>query len=142
MTRRPFFELSSQSLIKGATEFKLDFTEIMKFLTDHTGKELPQNIAYLFKQLMAKEELLTVGRCGGYIIVKDNILLEEIKNIRSIKKHISDSSESPVLFLKPGSSIKEVLRELRKKGHLPKEAKNLNVETPRFRHRYDNDSYF
>ncbi|MFQ5787744.1 MAG: hypothetical protein ACE5H1_07150, partial [Thermodesulfobacteriota bacterium] len=86
-----FFELSSQSLIKGATAFKLDFTEIMKFLTDHTGKELPQNIAYLFKQLMAKEELLTIGRCGGYIIVKDNILLEEIKNIRSIKKHISDS---------------------------------------------------
>ena len=136
------FELSSQSLIKGATEFKLDFTEIMKFLTDHTGKELPQNIAYLFKQLEAKEELLTIGKCGGYIIVKDHILLQEIKNIKPIKKHIADSSELPVLFLKPGSSIKEVLRELRKKGHLPKEAKNLNVETPRFRHRYEDDSYY
>lgn len=137
-----FFELSSQSLIKGAAEFKLDFTEIMKYLADHTGKELPQNIAYLFKQLMAKEELLTIGKCGGYIIVKDHILLQEIKNIKPIKKHIADSSELPVLFLKPGSSIKEVLRELRKKGHLPKETKNLDIETPRFRHRYEDDSYF
>ena len=137
-----FFELSSQSLIKGATEFKLGFTKIMKFLTDNSGKELPQNIAYLFKQLMAKEELLTIGRCGGYIIVKDHILLEEIKSIKPIKKHIADSSELPVLFLKPGSSIKEVLRELRKKGHLPREAKNLDIETQRFRHRYEDDSYF
>lgn len=137
------FELSSQSLIKGVTEFKLDFAEIIKFLAVHTGKELPQNIAYIFKQLKAKEELLTVGRCGGYIIMKDHILLEEIKNIGSIKKHIADSSELPVLFLKPDSSIKEVLRELRKKGHLPKEAKNLDIETPRFRHRYyEDDSYF
>lgn len=136
------FELSSQSLIKGVTTFKLDFAEIIKFLADHTGKKLPQNIAYLFKQLQAKEELLTVGRCGGYIIVKDSILLEEIKSIKPIRKHIADSSELPVLFLKPDANIKEVLRELRKKGHLPNETKDLNIETPRFRHRYDNDSYF
>lgn len=136
------FELSSQSLIKGVTTFKLDFAEIIKFLADHTGKKLPQNIAYLFKQLQAKEELLTVGRCGGYIIVKDSILLEEIKSIKPIRNHIADSSELPVLFLKPDANIKEVLRELRKKGHLPNETKDLNIETPRFRHRYDNDSYF
>ncbi|MFV1976308.1 MAG: helicase-associated domain-containing protein, partial [Candidatus Scalindua sp.] len=130
------FELSSQSVIKGVTEFKLDWAEIMKFLTNHTGKKLPQNIAYLFKQLKEKEDLLTVGRCGGYIMVKDRILLEEIKNIKSIKKHIADSSELPVLILKSDAGIKEVLRELRKKGHLPKEAKDMEPE-PVFRHKFD-----
>ncbi len=123
-------------MIKGVTEFKLDWAEIMKFLTNHTGKKLPQNIAYLFKQLKEKEDLLTVGRCGGYIMVKDRILLEEIKNIKSIKKHIADSSELPVLILKSDAGIKEVLRELRKKGHLPKEAKDMGQE-PVFRHRFD-----
>ncbi|KHE93456.1 MAG: helicase-associated domain-containing protein [Candidatus Scalindua rubra] len=130
------FEMSSQSLIKGITEFKLDFEKIMKFLRDHTGKELPQNITYLFKQLKEKEELLTVGRCGGYIMVKDHVLLEEIKNIKSIKKHIVDSSELPVLILKSDAGIKEVLRELRKKGHLPKEAEDMESE-PVFGHKFD-----
>ncbi len=77
-------------------------------------------------------------------MVKDRILLEEIKNIKSIKKHIADSSELPVLILKSDAGIKEVLRELRKKGHLPNEAKGMEPE-PVFRHkfnRYEEHDYF
>ncbi len=139
------FELSSQSLIKGVTKFELEFPGIKKFLIEQTGKELPQNIDYLFKQLKEKEELLTVDRCGGYIAVKNSILLEEIKNIKSIKKHIANSSEQPVLILKQDASIKEVLRELRKKGHLPKELKDMESELKSI-HRFDkheeHDYYF
>ncbi|GAX62637.1 VanRG2 [Candidatus Scalindua japonica] len=135
------FELSSKSLIKGVTNFELDLAKIKTFLTDHTGKELPQNIAYLFKQLKEKEDLLTVGTCGGYIMVKDRILLEDIKNIKSVQKHIADSNELPVLVLKSDAGIKEVLRELRKKGHLPK-VKEMEPESVQRFDSYEEDDYF
>lgn len=136
------FELSQQSLTKGHVEFELEFSQIKEFLVNYSEKAIPQNINYMFKQMKSKEDLLTVGRSGGYIIANDNILMEEIKNLKALEKYIDDSCVLPVLLLKPDANIKEALRVLRKKGYLPKEAKNMTVQTPSHKHTLHDDDYY
>jgi hypothetical protein len=116
------FKLEKEFVMRELTNgTKLD--DIISFLTQHSKKELPQNVHYSILDWGSKFGKVTAGK--GYIEIIDQSMYERVEQILS--PYIVRSIKNPVIIFDE-TKENEVLSKLRKADIFPSEFKKINAE--------------
>jgi hypothetical protein len=127
------FKLEKEFIMRELTNgTKLE--DIISFLTQHSKKELPQNVHYSILDWGSKFGKVTAGK--GYIEIIDQSMYERVEQI--LLPYIVRSIKNPVIIFDE-SKEKEVLSRLRKADIFPSEFKKINSEK---KTNEDQDEYY
>jgi hypothetical protein len=129
------FKLEKEFVMRELTNgTKLE--EIISFLTQHSKKELPQNVNYSILDWGSKFGKVTAGK--GYIEIIDQSMYERVEQILS--PYIIRSIKNPVIIFDERKE-KEVLLRLRKADIFPSEFKKINAEKKTYEDQEEEEYY-
>lgn len=94
--------------------------EIIEFIRKNSRTPVPESLSQLVRDCAEKHGEVNMGYAGGYIIIDDEILLEQIKANKKIGPAIKDIIDSRVVLLNSDIDVKRLSRELQKIGFMPR----------------------
>ncbi|MCC5877231.1 MAG: helicase-associated domain-containing protein, partial [Candidatus Sumerlaeia bacterium] len=94
--------------------------EIMDFLQRTSRTPLPDSLVVLVKECADKHGEVNMGFAGGYIVIDDPDLLDQIRLNRRIAPAIKDIIENRIVILNTDVDVKRLARELQKIGFMPR----------------------
>ncbi len=94
--------------------------EILDFLRKKSRTPVPASLDQLVKECADKHGEVNMGFAGGYIVIDDEILLEQIRINRRISPHIKDIIDNRLVLLNMDVDVKRLARELQKIGFMPR----------------------
>ncbi len=116
--------MSIMSLTKDSARDGLDRglrgEEILDFLSRNSRTPLPDSLKHLVKEVSEKHGEVNMGYAGGYIVIDDHPLLEQIKAHRRIGPSVKDVIDNRIVMLNPDVDVKKLARELQKLGFMPR----------------------
>jgi hypothetical protein len=119
--------LSRESVRKGM-DTGLRAEDILKFMKDGSLQELPETVKHLIHECSSKHGEVSLGFAGGYLIVDDPIMLEEIRNNKRISSSIKDVIAEKVILLNSDVDLKKLGKILYKLGYMPNiDSENVHV---------------
>ncbi|MFP4380218.1 MAG: helicase-associated domain-containing protein [Candidatus Sumerlaeia bacterium] len=112
------FSITHDSLRSGL-EMGISAEEILTFLEESCPNGLPETVKHLIDECAEHFGEIALGYAGGYIKVKDPVLLENLRNNKALKPYIKDMPDSHVLILGRDADIHAVVRELHRLNFMP-----------------------
>lgn len=94
--------------------------EILDFLRKNSRTPLPESLVQLIKECADKHGEVNMGYAGGYIVIDDRPLLEQIRSNRRIAPSIKDVIDDRLVLLNTDVEMKRLARELQKIGFMPR----------------------
>jgi hypothetical protein len=121
--------ISKESLREGMDK-GLRGEDILKFLTESSRQRLPDTVRHLISECSDKHGEVNMGSAGGYIVVDDPILLEELKSQKRIRSVIKDIVDDKLILLDPDVNVKKLAKELQRLGFMPQlESEQVHLTT-------------
>jgi hypothetical protein len=113
------FAITRESLRKGMDK-GLRAEDIQRFLVDNSRQaELPDTVRHLIRECSSKHGEVRLGFAGGYLLVEDERLVEELRNSRRLKTSIKDVIDNRVVLLNNDVDVKKLGKILQKMGYMP-----------------------
>jgi hypothetical protein len=106
--------------IRSGMDHGLHAEDIINFLKETTRGRVPEAIVHLIRETSEKHGEVNMGYAGGYIIVDDPILLEEIKANKRLTGAIKDIVDNRLVLLNPDVNVRKLAKELQKIGFMPR----------------------
>ncbi|MCC7391640.1 helicase-associated domain-containing protein [Candidatus Sumerlaeota bacterium] len=123
-TTRSIDVMSILSITKDSVRDGLDgglrFEEILDFLQKGSRTPIPDSLMHLLKDCAQKHGEVNMGYAGGYIVVDDEPLLEQIRQNKKISPAIKDVIDNRIVILNADVDVRRLARELQKLGFLPR----------------------
>lgn len=94
--------------------------EILDFLRRNSRTPLPESLVHQIKDTAEKHGEVNMGYAGGYIVIDDRPLLEQIRANRKISPAIKDVIDDRLVLLNSDVDMKRLARELQKIGFMPR----------------------
>ncbi|CAN5219673.1 hypothetical protein BH09SUM1_BH09SUM1_26370 [soil metagenome] len=94
--------------------------EILEFLRKKSRTPVPLSLGHLIREVSEKHGEVNMGFAGGYIVIDDRPLLEQVKANKKIGPAIKDVIDSRVVLLNADVDVKRLARELQKIGFMPR----------------------
>jgi hypothetical protein len=94
--------------------------EILDFLNRISRMPLPESVRHLVEECAEKHGEVNMGFAGGYIVIDDPALLEQMRANRKISPAIKDVVDNRVVLLHLDVEVKRLARELQKIGFMPR----------------------
>lgn len=94
--------------------------EILDFLRRNSRTPVPDSLVALVRECAEKHGEVNMGYAGGYIIIDDQPLLEQIKLNKKISPAIKEIIENRIVLLNTDADVKRLARELQKVGFMPR----------------------
>ncbi|MCC6546622.1 helicase-associated domain-containing protein [Candidatus Sumerlaeota bacterium] len=94
--------------------------EILEFLKKGSRTPVPDSLTHLIKDCAQKHGEVNMGYAGGYIVVDDQPLLEQIRQNKKIAPAIKDVIDHRIVMLNADVDVRRLARELQKLGFLPR----------------------
>lgn len=110
----------SRDSIRDGLDRGLRGEEIMDFLTRISRTPLPDSLIVLVKECSEKHGEVNMGFAGGFIVIDDQDLLDQIRLNRRISPSIKDIVDNRVVILNTDVDVKRLARELQKIGFMPR----------------------
>ncbi|MFH0793302.1 MAG: helicase-associated domain-containing protein [bacterium] len=110
--------ISKESLREGMDK-GLRGSDILNFLNESCRQEVPETVKHLIQECGTKHGEVNLGYAGGYILVGDRILLEEIKSHRRMQNYIKDIIDNKLVLLNPDVDVKKLAKEMQRLGFMP-----------------------
>ncbi len=111
--------LNRASMRRGLFE-GLSVREILDFLREHTGGEIPHNLPFLLEEVEEKLGNVLVGGDPKRIEVNHHALLDELLDKKQFLEFIQERSGERRALLRPGTDAKKLIEELRRAGYTPR----------------------
>jgi len=94
--------------------------EMLDFLHKNSRTPIPDSLNQLIRDAAQKHGEVNMGYAGGYIIIDDQPLLEQIRLNKKIAPAIKDVVDNRLVLLRPDADVKRLARELQKVGFMPR----------------------
>jgi hypothetical protein len=94
--------------------------EILDFLRRNSRTPLPESLIQLVKECSEKHGEVNMGYAGGYIVIDDRALLEQVRVNKRIGPNIKDVIDNRIVLLNSDVDVKRLARELQKIGFMPR----------------------
>ncbi len=94
--------------------------EMLEFLRRGSRTPVPNSMVQLVKECSEKHGEVNMGFAGGYIVIDDAPLLEQIRINKKISPHIKDIVDNRLVLLNSDVDVKRLARELQKIGFMPR----------------------
>jgi hypothetical protein len=135
--------ITKESLRKGMDK-GLRAEDIQRFLNDNSRMPLPETIKLLIRECSSKHGEVHLGFAGGYLLVDDPVLVEEIRNTRRLKPMIKDVIADQVVLLNGDVDIKKLGKILHKMGYMPHmDSEHVHVtQDSKFHLTFDNEELY
>ncbi|MFW6303679.1 MAG: helicase-associated domain-containing protein [Candidatus Sumerlaeota bacterium] len=105
--------------VRAGMESGLKGEEILKFLEDGCQSSLPETVRHLVNECSNRYGELTVGYAGGYIMVEDPALRENLLSNKSLKACIKDIKGEHMILLNRSADVQHVAEDLKSMGFMP-----------------------
>jgi hypothetical protein len=112
-------QISRESLRSGM-DHGVHAEDILQFLKSTTRGRIPEAVMNLVTETSDKHGEVNMGYAGGYIIVDDPMLLEEIKANKRLVRAIKDIVDNRLVLLNPDVNVRKLAKELQKIGFMPR----------------------
>jgi len=106
--------------LRSGMDHGLHAEDIIKFLRETTRGRVPDGITQLVRETSEKHGEVNMGFAGGYIIVDDPILLEEMKANKRMLGAIKDIVDNRLVLINPDVNMRKLAKELQKIGFMPR----------------------
>ncbi len=93
--------------------------EIEQFLERHSRTPVPDSLRILIKECAEKHGEVNMGYAGGFILVDDEMLRNQMQTNRRISSYIKGVVGNNVVILNPDADVKKLAREMQKIGFMP-----------------------
>lgn len=104
--------------------------DMLEFLEESCKQKLPDTVKHLITECTDKHGEVNVGYCGGYIIVEDPVLVQELKSHKKIKSAIKDIFNDRIIILNQHIDVKKMAKELQRLGFMPHlESETIHLST-------------
>lgn len=135
--------ISRESLRKGMDK-GLRAEDIQRFLSDNSRMPLPETIKLLIRECSSKHGEVHLGFAGGYLLVDDPVLVEELRSNRRLKVFIKDVIADRVVLLNSDVEIKKLGKILHKMGYMPHmDSEHVHVtQDNKFHLTFDNEELY
>ncbi len=110
----------TRSSIREGLDHGLRGEEILDFLQKGSQTPLPNSLEQLIKDCADKHGEVNMGFAGGYIVIDDEALLEQVKANKKIANNIKDIIDNRLVLLNADVDVKRLARELQKIGFMPR----------------------
>jgi Helicase conserved C-terminal domain len=94
--------------------------EMLEFLSKNSRTPIPDSINQLIKDCADKHGEVNMGFAGGYIVIDDEILLEQMKANKKISPAIKDIIDNRLVLLNADIDVRKLARELQRVGFMPR----------------------
>jgi len=94
--------------------------EILDFLRKNSRTPLPESLIQLIKDCAEKHGEVNMGYAGGYIVIDDRALLEQVRINKRIAPAIKDVVDNRIVLLNADVDVRRLARELQKLGFMPR----------------------
>lgn len=106
--------------IRGGLDHGLRCEEMLDFLHKGSRTPVPDSLVQLVKECAQKHGEVNMGFAGGYLVIDDKALLEQIKINKKISPSIKDIIDNRLVMLNADVDVKRLARELQKIGFMPR----------------------
>jgi len=93
--------------------------EILAFLQEGCPSGLPETVRHLISECRNRYGEISIGYAGGYVLVDDPLLLEDLRNNKVLAPHVRDVLGERVILLDRSANVQGVARELQRLGFMP-----------------------
>ncbi|MBX7246256.1 MAG: helicase-associated domain-containing protein [Candidatus Sumerlaeaceae bacterium] len=118
------FEISRDSL-RGALDRGMRGEEVLKLLKSLSRVDIPRTVQQLIDDCTVRHGEVRLGPAGGFVLVDDPVVLEEIRSSSRLADYIRDAIGDKALLLAPEVNIPRMAKELQNLGLMPR----LETET-------------
>ncbi len=105
--------------VRSGMDHGLHSEDILGFLKRMCQERLPETVERLISETSERHGDVNMGYAGGYLIVDDPILLEEIRSNRRLSAAIKDVVDDRLVLLNANVNVRKLARELQKIGFMP-----------------------
>jgi len=114
--------------------------EIMEFLTNCSRTPIPDSLRLLVEECAEKHGQVNMGFAGGYVVVDDEMVLNQMKSTRKISNYIKTIIDDKVVLLNVDTDVKKLGREMQKIGFMPHlESEHVFIDEDKFTVSLDKD---
>ncbi len=118
----------TQNSIRAGMEHGFRGEDIIAFLEAGCPNGLPETVRHLINECGNRYGELTIGYAGGYILVDDPVLREDLLNNKTLKPSIKNVKGERVILLNRSAEVPQVAKDLKQMGFMPS-VDNENVYT-------------
>ncbi|HUT25045.1 MAG TPA: helicase-associated domain-containing protein, partial [Sumerlaeia bacterium] len=93
--------------------------EILAFLQGGCPSGLPETVRHLVSECRNRYGEISIGYAGGYVLVDDPLLLEDLRNNKVLAPHVRDVLGERIILLDRSANVQGVARELQRLGFMP-----------------------
>lgn len=102
--------------------------EIMDFLKQHSRTPVPDSMRYLIEECARKHGEVNMGHAGGFIVVDDELVLNQMQANRKIAPAIKKVLPGGVVILASDVDVKKLSREMQRIGFMPRlESEHVHI---------------
>lgn len=106
--------------VRGGLDRGLRGEEMLDFLNRNSRTPVPDSLKQLIKECAEKHGEVNMGFAGGYIVIDDKPLLEQVRANKKINPYIKDVIDNRIVLLNNDADVKRLARELQKIGFMPR----------------------
>ncbi|MDX1971176.1 MAG: helicase-associated domain-containing protein, partial [Candidatus Sumerlaeia bacterium] len=119
--------------IRAALDRGWEAEEILEFLANTSRTPIPDSLKHLVHECAEKHGQVNMGHAGGYIVVEDELMLNQMRGSKKIAQNIKTVIDNKVVLLSVDTDVKRLAREMQKIGFMPHlESEHVSVAEDTF----------
>ncbi len=119
----------TQSSVRDGLDGGISGDEITQLLETHSRTPLPDSMRYMIEECMKKHGEVNMGYAGGYIVVDDELKLNQMQASKKIAPSIKKVVADNVVILNQDVDLKKLTRELTRTGFMPRlESEHVHIK--------------
>ncbi|MBI5155201.1 helicase-associated domain-containing protein, partial [Candidatus Poribacteria bacterium] len=110
----------TKNSIREGLDRGLSSAEIEEFLTSHSRTPISESLRILIRECGEKHGEVNMGYAGGFILIDDEVLLNQIRSHKKLAPAIKGVVAERVVLLNNDVDVKKLARDLQKLGFMPR----------------------